>query len=89
MKELVEGNKLLQDDQNIANELNTFFKNAASNLNINENTYVINHDSGNFSDRVDRVSMFVSINSTQAFYLSKASWKIISFFLFNSYQNLT
>ena len=86
---LVEGNKLLQDDQNIANELNTFFKNAASNLNINENTYIINHDSGNFSDRVDRVSMFVSINSTQAFYLSKASWKIISFFLFNPYQNLT
>ena len=42
-----------------------------------------------FSDRVDRVSMFVSINSTQAFYLSKASWKIISFFLFNPYQNLT
>ena len=30
--QLVEGNKLLQDDQKIADELNTFFKKAVSNL---------------------------------------------------------
>ena len=36
----------------IASELNTFFKNAVSNLNINENTYIITLDSGNLSDPV-------------------------------------
>ena len=53
--QLVEDNELLQDDQNIADELNTFFKNAVSNLSINENTYIINHDSGNLSDPIDKV----------------------------------
>ena len=52
--QLVEGNELLQDDQKIADELNTFFKNAVSNLNINENTYIRNPDSGNPSDPVDK-----------------------------------
>ena len=37
--QLVVDNELLQDDQEIADELNTFFKNAVSNLNINEITY--------------------------------------------------
>ena len=44
--QLVKDNELLQDDQKIADELNTFFKNAVLNLNINENTYIINHNSG-------------------------------------------
>ena len=52
--QLAEHNELFQDDQKISDELNTFFKNAVSNLNINENTYLINHDSGNFSDPVDK-----------------------------------
>ena len=50
----IEDNELLQDDQKIADELNTFFKNAVSNLNVNENTHIINHDSCNFSDPVDK-----------------------------------
>ena len=47
-------NELLQDDHKIADELNTFFKNAVLNLNKNENTYIINHDSGSLSDPVDK-----------------------------------
>ena len=31
----------------------------------------------------------LSINSTQAFYVSKVNWKIRSVFCFNPYQNLT
>ena len=34
---LVEKNELIQNDQEIANELNIFFKDTASNLGINEN----------------------------------------------------
>ena len=52
--QLVEDNELLQDYQKIADQLNTFFENAVSNLNINENTYIINHDSGNLSDPVGK-----------------------------------
>ena len=39
--------------------------------------------------RTQLIKLFVSINSTQAFYLSKVSWKIRSSFHFNPYQNLT
>ena len=39
---LVEKNELIQNDQEIANELNTFFKDTVSNLKINENPYIIN-----------------------------------------------
>ena len=49
---LVESNETW-DDQKIADELNTYFKNAVSNLNKNYNMYIINHDSDNLSDPVD------------------------------------
>ena len=39
---LVEKKELIQNDQEIANELNTFFKDTVSNLNINKNPYIIN-----------------------------------------------
>ena len=39
--------------------------------------------------RTQSIKLFVSINSTQAFYLSKVNWKIRSFFCFHSFQNLT
>ena len=72
--QLVEGDELLQDDQKIADELNTFFKNEVSNLNINENTYIIKHDSGNLSDTVDKAickyKFHASIRKSQAFFAS-------------------
>ena len=42
---LVEGDKLLQDDSEVAEELNNFFKEAVSTLDVNENSYMINPDS--------------------------------------------
>ena len=39
---LVKKNELIQNDQEIANKLNTFFKDTVSNLEINENPYIIN-----------------------------------------------
>ena len=50
--QLADGNGVSQDDKKIADELNTFFKYAFSNLNINEKTYIINHNSDNLSDGV-------------------------------------
>ena len=47
-------NELIQNDQEIANELNTFFKNTVSNLNINENPYIINQVSDDSLDPVEK-----------------------------------
>ena len=42
---LVEGDTLLKDDSEVAEELNNFFKEAVSTLDVNENSYMINPDS--------------------------------------------
>ena len=44
-----------KDDQKIPDKLNNFFKNAVSDMNIIKNTYIINHNSCNFSDPVDNI----------------------------------
>ena len=51
---LVEGDKLLQDDSEVAEELNNFFKEAVSTLDVNENSYIINPDPINISDPIDK-----------------------------------
>ena len=51
---LVEGDKLLQDDSEVAEELNNFFKEAVSTLDVNENSYIINPDSINISDPIEK-----------------------------------
>ena len=38
---LAEGDKLLQNDRQAAEELNNFFKDAVSTLDLNENSYII------------------------------------------------
>ena len=45
---------MIQNHQEIANELNTFFKDTVSNLNINENPYVINQVSDDSLDLVEK-----------------------------------
>ena len=51
---LVEKKELLQNDQEIANELNTFFKSTGLNLEINENPYIINEVSDYILDPVEK-----------------------------------
>ena len=51
---LVEKNELIQNDQEIANELNTLFKDTASNLNINENPYIIDQVSDDSLDPIEK-----------------------------------
>ena len=52
--QLVEGDKLLQDDSEVAEELNNFFKEAVSTLDVNENSYILNPDSINISDPIEK-----------------------------------
>ena len=51
---LVEKNELLQNDQEIANELNTFFKDTVSNSEIKENPYIITQVLDDILDRVEK-----------------------------------
>ena len=51
---LVEKNELLKNDQEIPNELNTFFKDTASNLEMNKNPYIINQILYDIFDPVEK-----------------------------------
>ena len=51
---LEEKDEVLQDDKNIAEALNTFFKNFVSSLDINENSSITNQSFQNIDDPVDR-----------------------------------
>ena len=51
---LVEKDEVLQDDDQIAKELNKFFKNAVPTLNIKENRFITNRSSGGITDPVDK-----------------------------------
>ena len=51
---LVEKNELIQNDQEIADELTTFFKDTVKNLNINENPYITNQVSDDSLDPVEK-----------------------------------
>lgn len=85
--QLVEGNELLQDDQQLADKLNTFFENAVSELSKNENTYIINHYSGSFSFPVDKAIYKYKFHSNILLIRSKLENQI--FFLFQPNHNLT
>ena len=52
---LVEGDKLLQDDSEVAEELNNFFKEAVSTLDVNEDSYITNTQNGiHISDPIEK-----------------------------------
>ena len=45
---------MIQNDQEITNELNSFFKDTVSNLEMNENPYIINQVSDDVLDPVEK-----------------------------------
>ena len=53
--------KILQDDKKLPEELNTFFKNVVSTLDIDENFSIINQNFQNFDDPVDRAIECINI----------------------------
>ena len=51
---LVEGDKIPQDNSEVAQELNNFFKEAVSILDVDENTLIINLDSLNILGSIEK-----------------------------------
>ena len=45
---------MLQDDKNIAEEMNNFFKNAVLTLDIKENSYITNHNIPYITDPIEK-----------------------------------
>ena len=85
--QLVEGNELLQDDQKLADKLNTFFEDAVLEPSKNENTYIINHYSGNVSFPVDKAICKCKFHPNILLIRSKLENQ--NFFLFQPNHNLT
>ena len=50
---LVENDEVWHDDSKIVEEMNNFFKNAVSTLDIKENSFIINHDNSHVTDPVE------------------------------------
>ena len=51
---LIENDELIQNDDKVAETLNTFFKNAVSTLDMNENLYKVNNESSSILNPVER-----------------------------------
>ena len=51
---LVENDEVWHDDSKTAEEMNNFFKNAVSTLDIKENSFIINHDNSHNTDPVEK-----------------------------------
>ena len=66
---LVEKHESLQNYQEIANELNTFIKSTVSNLEINENPYIINQVSDDILDAAEKCIKKYQFHPS--YYLSK------------------
>ena len=67
------------DDKEIADELNAFFKKCSfKNLNINENTYIINHDTGHLSDSDDKAISKYKFHPSILLIRKIRSYKVIS-----------
>ena len=62
---LVEDDKILNEDEKIVEELISFFQNAVSNLNIQENSFIQSKDYHSLSDRVQRAIAERFINLKQ------------------------
>ena len=62
---LVEDDKILNEDEKIVEELISFFQNAVSNLNIQENSFIQSKDYHSLSDPVQRAIAERFINLKQ------------------------
>ena len=51
---LIENDELIQNDDKVAETLNTFFKNTVSTLDVNEKSYIVNNESSTILDPVER-----------------------------------
>ena len=76
---LVENDELLQDDKNIAEEMNNFFKNAVLTLDIKENSYITNYSIPYITDPIEKAAEKYKFHPS---ILKKQNSKLILLILF-------
>ena len=47
--------EIIQNDEKLAETLNSFFENAVSGLKLNENSFVINYELKNIQDPIEKI----------------------------------
>ena len=52
---LTDKDEIIQNDENVAETLNSFFENAVSSLKLNENSFVINNKHKNIQDPIEKI----------------------------------
>ena len=69
---LVQGDKLLQDSSEVAEEINNIFKEAVCTLDNNENPYILKPDSINILDPIEKaVSKYLKLIDITPFFKKK------------------
>ena len=72
---LVKGGEIMDDDADIAEELNNFFKNAVASLNTHENKYIIENIE-NINDHVNKAIKKFEFHSSILFIKNKIGEKV-------------
>ena len=54
---LTDKDEIIQNDEKVAETLNSFFENAVSSLKLNENSFVINNEHKNIQDPTKKITV--------------------------------
>ena len=60
---LTDKDEILQNDEKVAEPVNSFFENAVSSLKLNENSFVINDKHKNIQDTIEKKYCKISISN--------------------------
>ena len=52
---LTDKDKIIQNDDNVAETLNSFFENSVSSLKLNENSFIVNNEHKNIQDPIEKI----------------------------------
>ena len=52
---LTDKDKIIQNDENVAETLNSFFENSVSSLKLNENSFIVNNEHKNIQDPIEKI----------------------------------
>ena len=52
---LTDKDEIIQNDENVAETLNSFFENSVSSLKLNENSFIVNNEHKNIQDPIEKI----------------------------------
>ena len=61
---LTDKDEIIQNDEKVAETLNSFFENAVSSLKLNENSFVINNEHKSIQDPIEKIIVKCQFHSS-------------------------